>query len=71
MKRKDYEKPAMKVVKLQHQAQLLTGSNVDANGSFLLGNGWTDIGGDAWGGGLPGGGSSLGGWTDSGGSAWE
>ena len=27
MKRKDYEKPAMKVVKLQHQAQLLTGSN--------------------------------------------
>ena len=47
MKRKDYEKPAMKVVKLQHQAQLLTGSNVDANGSFLLGNGWTDIGGDA------------------------
>lgn len=69
MKRKHYEKPTMKVVKLQQQTQLLAGSNVGGT----LGNGWTDSGGDAWSGdGSSGGGGSLsGGWTDSGGSAWE
>ena len=30
MKRKDYEKPTMKVVQLRHQTQLLTGSGVKA-----------------------------------------
>ena len=28
MKRKDYQKPAMRVVKLQHRGQILTGSEV-------------------------------------------
>ena len=30
MKRKDYEKPTMKVVQLRHQTQLLTASGVQA-----------------------------------------
>ena len=30
MKRKDYEKPTMQVVKLQQQPQLLAGSGTDA-----------------------------------------
>ena len=30
MKRKDYEKPTMKVVQLRHQTQLLTASGVKA-----------------------------------------
>ena len=30
MKRKDYKKPTMQVVKLQQQAQLLAGSEVNA-----------------------------------------
>ena len=29
MKRKDYEKPTMQVVKLQHRTMLLTGSQLD------------------------------------------
>ena len=33
MKRKDYEKPTMKVVKLQQQCQILAGSGVEANRS--------------------------------------
>ena len=67
MKRKHYEKPTMKVVKLRQQAQLLAGSELGGT----LGNGWTDSGGDAWGAaGAGGGGGSLGGWTDNGDSAW-
>lgn len=30
MKRKDYQKPTMKVVKLQHQCHILAGSNGSA-----------------------------------------
>jgi len=33
MKRKDYEKPTMKVVQLQHQCHILAGSGVEANRS--------------------------------------
>ena len=32
MKRKDYQKPTMKVVKLQHQCHILTGSQVESVG---------------------------------------
>ena len=44
MKRKDYKKPTMKVIKLQQRAQLLAGSTVGGT----LGSGWTDSGDDAW-----------------------
>ena len=33
MKRKDYRKPTMKVVQLQHQCHILAGSGVEANRS--------------------------------------
>jgi len=33
MKRKDYQKPTMNIVKLQHQAHLLQASGVEANRS--------------------------------------
>ena len=33
MKRKDYRKPMMKVVQLQHQCHILAGSGVEANRS--------------------------------------
>jgi hypothetical protein len=33
MKRKDYQRPTMKVVQLQHQTHLLAGSGVEANRS--------------------------------------
>ena len=72
MKRKDYEKPTMKVVELQHRAELLSGSNPDVRGGGTLGSGWTDSGGNAWdGSSSSGSGSGLGGWTNSGGDAWE
>ena len=32
MKRKDYQKPTMKVVKLQHQCHILAGSQVESVG---------------------------------------
>ena len=32
MKRKDYQKPTMKVVKLQHQSHILAGSEVRSAG---------------------------------------
>lgn len=66
MKRKDYEKPTIQVVELQHMTVLLSGSG----GKGMLG-GYTNDGGDAWGGGSGSGGSSMGGWTDNGGDAWE
>ena len=70
MKRKDYEKPTMKVVTLQQQTPLLAGSGSAAVGG-TLGSSWNDGGIDAWGGSsIPGGGSGLGGWIDSGGDAW-
>ena len=33
MKRKDYQRPTMKVVKLQHRTHLMAGSGVEANRS--------------------------------------
>ena len=33
MKRKEYRKPTMKVVQLQHQCHILAGSGVEANRS--------------------------------------
>ena len=33
MKRKDYQRPTMKVVELRHRTQLLTGSGVQASRS--------------------------------------
>lgn len=33
MKRKEYRKPTMKVVQLQHQSHILAGSGVEANRS--------------------------------------
>lgn len=73
MKKKDYEKPTMRVVMLQQPTQLLADSNAGASGGGKLGGGWTDSGGDAWGGSgsSDGGGSLGGGWTDSGDNAWE
>ena len=67
--KRDYEKPAMKVVKLQQKTHLLAGSEVGGT----LGSGWTNSGGDAWNdSGSSGSGGSLGGgWTNSGGDAWE
>ena len=41
MKKKIYEKPTMQVVKLQHQCQILVGSNFGANNvSNSDGIGW-------------------------------
>ena len=72
MKRKDYEKPTMKVAELQHGAQLLSDSNPDVSVGGTLGNGWTDSGDDSWDeSSSSGGGSGLGGWTDNGGNPWE
>ena len=56
MKKKDYQKPTMKVVKIHHQQHLLNGSvevtNVQSRSN---GTGWTDddnilYSGDGWGG---------------------
>lgn len=68
MKRKEYEKPTMKIVQLQHTGMLMT-SNM--RGSGRLGDSWTNSGSDSWDGSGTSGGSSTGGWTDNGGSAWE
>lgn len=40
MKRKDYEKPTMKVVKLQHQCHILAGSNGQAG---VQDYNWNDV----------------------------
>lgn len=64
MKRKDYERPTMRVVEIQQQGLLMQSggaklggyrySNDDAwdgNSSSVggtIGNSWTDSGGDAW-----------------------
>lgn len=72
MKRKDYQKPAMTIVELQHRSHLLSDSNTDFSGGGTLGSGWINSGGDAWdGSSSSGSGNGLGGWTDSGGDAWE
>ena len=71
MKRKDYEKPTMQVIKLQQSEQLLN-SSPNVLGGGTLGRGWSNSDGNAWGGSSSsGGGSGLGGWTDNGGNAWE
>jgi len=44
MKRKDYQKPTMKAVQLQHQTHLLAGSGVEANRS-----GYGTVQEDDWG----------------------
>ena len=68
MKRKEYQKPTINIVKLQQRGHLLAGSSL--GGSL---SGWRDSGGDPWsGGGSSGGGGSLNGsWTDDGDSAWD
>ena len=38
MKRKDYEKPTMKVVELQHRAELLSGSTDAMRNGYQNGN---------------------------------
>ena len=69
MKRKEYEKPTINIVKLQQRGHLLAGSSLGGT----LGSGWRDSGGDAWGGGgsSGGGGSLSGGWSDSGDDPWD
>lgn len=37
MKKKDYQKPTMQIVKLQHKSQLLAGSGVDPLSPFAPG----------------------------------
>ncbi len=72
MEHKIYKKPMMKIVKLQHQSQLLYGSISEVSGGGTLGSSWTDSGGDSWDeSSSSGGGSGLGGWTDNGGNPWE
>ena len=46
MKRKDYQKPTMRVVKLQHRCQLLAGSYTmtTTGGRNQLSNGTDDLG---------------------------
>lgn len=71
MKRKDYQRPAVRTVRLHCRATLLSGSG-DLRGSGRLGKAWENNSKDAWDGSSPSGdGSSMGGWTDKGGSAWE
>ncbi len=41
MKRKDYQNPTTKVVKLQHRAHLLAGSNKDTVSATMDGT-WTE-----------------------------
>ena len=41
MKRKDYQKPTMRVVKLQHQSHILSGSDVKSKASI---KNWDDGG---------------------------
>ena len=65
MKRKDYEKPTMKVVELQQRGLLKL-----SGGKGTL-RGYRNGGGNAWDGSGGSGGSSMGGWTDNGGDAWE
>ena len=75
MKRKNYETPTMKVVELQHVAQLLSDSKREVSSGGTLSNGWNDSSGNAWDGSSSssdgGGGTLGGGWTDSGGNPWE
>lgn len=71
MKRKDYQRPAVKTVRLHCRATLLSGSS-DAKGGGKLGNSWKNNSKDAWDGTDPATPSSkMGGWSDKGGSAWE
>ena len=46
MKRKDYQKPTMQVVKLQHQCHILAGSD---NGVAASRNGYGTANTDTWG----------------------
>ena len=71
MKRKDYERPRMRVVEIGQRGMLMTSDPEPVRGGASLGGSYTNGGGDAWGGGSGSGGSSMGGWTNSGGDAWE
>ena len=71
MKRKDYERPTMRVVEIRQHGMLMQSGGAEATGKTTLGNSYTDGGGDAWSGGSGSGGSSMGGWTNNGGDAWE
>ena len=61
--KREYQRPAMTVVELQHQGCILAGSDMSPLG-------YDDNGGDAW----SGDGSDSGtpdGWSDNGGDAWK